>query len=199
MTTPTINMTQQDYQELISLLEERGVTVYESAVEKGAFGFTDCESDNFASLEDATIMAALVWGLVVIGKEYSFSPDCGRDDYAAHSGSLVVVTGRVQPAVVLEDSERLFHIQAEDGFVGVAYESELQIPLDDGCDPADDVIFDADSDESPDPVCCPFCSHTGLVNTEVVWRAVSKSEPDNRASLAEYQCRSETCGRSFWL
>lgn len=193
MTTPTINIAEQDYLELISLLAARGVTVYESsgAGVDGNHGFTGCESDCYDSFDEALEAAARAHNLVVIGDDYRFSTDSTHANYAAQDGTVVRVTGRLLPAVSLQDSDRIFHIEGEGGFVGVAYESELTA--------IKQPEIHEDCGEKPVPVCCPFCSRSTLSNVETDWRAVSAAEPDNDATLTEYQCRNDACGLSFWL
>lgn len=48
------------------------------------------------------------------------------------------------------------------------------------------------------PSQCPVC---GMPHprTSVEWAAQSDDDPDNKASLTEYQCSNEDCAISFWM
>jgi hypothetical protein len=45
---------------------------------------------------------------------------------------------------------------------------------------------------------CPFCGGLDVAMNLHEWPTFSADDPDNRCVLAEHQCRSETCNRSFW-
>lgn len=52
------------------------------------------------------------------------------------------------------------------------------------------------------PTHCPHCGSTEHLHSAPEWeaRSLDSCDRDNMATLAEYQCHSDTCeGRSFWV
>lgn len=169
--------------------KKHGVMVYESAATPGAYGYTGCESDGYASEEEAACAAGRAYGEVVVGDQYLFMvPQSRLEPYRAISGEVVRVTEVAEFTIPDDGIEPAFRFVTEAGAFGVAYGFELT-----------PVVGEPVAGGDEKPCCCPFCGF-GEVRGELPgWVTISSECADNTAKLTEWQCGSGTCGRSFWV